>query len=67
MLRYVVTRFITMLLVLFVVSAALFSLSHAAPGGPLASLVPPDMVGDSGPLIEAKTKEFGLDQPLPVQ
>ena len=25
------------------------------------------MVGDSGPLIEAKTKEFGLDQPLPIQ
>lgn len=67
MLRYVLTRFTTMVLVLLVVSVALFSLSHAAPGGPLASLVPPDLVGDSGPLIAAKTKEFGLDQPLPVQ
>ncbi|MEO8830383.1 ABC transporter permease [Lapillicoccus sp.] len=67
MVRYLVTRFATMVLVLVAVSMALFALSHAAPGGPLASLVPPDLVGDSGPLIAAKTKEFGLDQPLPLQ
>lgn len=67
MVRYIVTRFLTMVLVLIVVSVALFALSHAAPGGPIASLVPPDLVGDAGPLIAAKTKEFGLDQPLPVQ
>lgn len=56
-----------MLFVLWLVSLGLFTLSHSAPGGPIASLVPPDQVGDSGPLIEAKTKEFGLDQPLPAQ
>lgn len=67
MVRYITGRLITMMIVLLVVSIALFSLSRAAPGGPLASLVPPDMVGESGPLIAAKMKEFGLDQPLPVQ
>ncbi|QDW30633.1 ABC transporter permease [Arthrobacter sp. KBS0702] len=67
MVRYIAVRFATMVLVLVVISVALFSLSRAAPGGPLASLVPPEMVADSGPLIAAKMKEYGLDQPLPVQ
>ncbi|MGJ6981514.1 ABC transporter permease [Aestuariimicrobium soli] len=67
MLRYLLSRVLTMLLVLFVISIALFGLSHAAPGGPLAMLIPPDQLGDSQALIEAKTKEYGLDKPLVVQ
>lgn len=67
MLRFILRRTLTMLLVLFVVSVALFALSRSAPGGPLASLVPPDQIATAGPLIEAKMKEFGLDQPLIVQ
>ncbi len=67
MARYVATRLLTMLLVLAVVSVGLFALSHSAPGGPLASLIPPDQIGDSQALIEAKTKEFGLDKPLTTQ
>lgn len=67
MLRYIAMRIFTMILVLFAVSVGLFALSRSAPGGPLASLVPLEQVGDAGPLIEAKSKEFGLDKPLPVQ
>lgn len=67
MLRFVLTRLLTMVLVLLFVSLGLFGLSHAAPGGPLASMIPVDQLGDSQELIEAKIKEYGLDQPLPVQ
>lgn len=67
MLRYLAGRVATMVLVLLAISLGLFALSHSAPGGPLASLIPIDQVGDSQALIEAKTKEFGLDKPLPVQ
>ena len=67
MARYLLIRVATMLLVLWLVSVGLFFLSHAAPGGPIASLVPPDEIGMAGPLIEQKIKEFGLDQPLPIQ
>lgn len=67
MLRFLATRLATMVGVLLLISLGLFFLSHSAPGGPLASLVPPDQVGDSQALIEAKKKEFGLDKPLPVQ
>ncbi len=67
MTRYLLIRFATMIFVLWVVTVGLFFLSHAAPGGPIASLVPPDQVGLAGPLIAEKIKEFGLDKPLPVQ
>ena len=67
MARYLVIRISTMIFVLWLVTVGLFALSHAAPGGPIASLVPPDQVGNSGPLIAAKIKEFGLDQPAVVQ
>lgn len=56
-----------MVVVLLAISLGLFALSHAAPGGPIASMIPLDQVGDSQALIEAKIKEFGLDKPLPVQ
>lgn len=67
MTRYLLIRFATMIFVLWVVTVGLFFLSHSAPGGPIASLVPPDQIGNSGPLIAAKIAEFGLDQPLIVQ
>lgn len=67
MARYLLIRFATMVFVLWLVTVGLFFLSHAAPGGPIASLVPPDQVGLAGPLIQEKIKEFGLDKPLPVQ
>lgn len=67
MFRYAASRLATMLLVLWVISVALFVLSRAAPGGPIAMMVPPELIESSQALVEAKMKEFGLDQPLPVQ
>lgn len=67
MVRYLAARLGSMLLVLLAISVGLFGLSQAAPGGPLGSMIPLDQVGDSQALIEAKTKEFGLDKPLPTQ
>ena len=67
MVRYLLIRVATMIFVLWLVSVGLFFLSHAAPGGPIASLVPPDQVGLSGPLIQEKIHEFGLDKSLPIQ
>lgn len=61
------SRLGTMVLVLFVISLALFGLSRAAPGGPLGSLIPPDQVEHAEALRERLIAEYGLDQPLPVQ
>ncbi|MGV9194756.1 ABC transporter permease [Microbacterium sp. MC2] len=48
---------------------AAFVLVRMLPGSPLDMLIPPDArTGpDSAAYIEAVTKQFGLDQPLPVQ
>ena len=62
--RYVVTRLIGLLFVLFMVSIIAFLLMHSVPGGPFA----PD---ERGRLPEATRQaqlaKYGLDQPLYVQ
>ncbi len=67
MLRYVTVRVASSLVVLFLVTVGLFWLSHMAPGGPLGALIPLDSAASAQELIAAKTKEFGLDQPLYAQ
>lgn len=64
MLRYIVTRAIASLPVLFVISLAAFALMHIAPGDPVAF-----MLGRNAPpeAYERTRKDLGLDKPLPVQ
>lgn len=62
--RYVITRLIGLVFVLFMVSLIAFLLMHAVPGGPFA----PD---ERGRLPEAtrqaQLQKYGLDQPIYVQ
>ena len=62
MTRYIVRRFLWMLLVLFVVSLITFLLMHAVPGGPFdkEKAVPPEILAN----LNAK---YHLDEPLPKQ
>ncbi len=60
---YVLRRIVQGVAVLFVVSAAIFVIVHAAPGGP-ALLNQPDM----DPNVAKEMRQaLGLDDPLPVQ
>ncbi|MBI2207727.1 MAG: ABC transporter permease [Candidatus Rokubacteria bacterium] len=60
---YVVRRIAQGLIVLFVVSAAIFVIVHSAPGGP-ALLNQPDM----DPTVAKEMRQsLGLDDPIPVQ
>lgn len=64
MLRYIVTRALASIPVLFVISLAAFALIHIAPGDPVAF-----MLGRNAPpeAYARMRKQMGLDQPLPVQ
>lgn len=64
MTRYLVTRFLGILFVMFAVSILAFVLMHSVPGGPFS-------IDESGRLPEAtkqaQLERYGLDRPLPVQ
>ena len=60
---YVLRRLFQGLVLLVVVSAAIFTIVHAAPGGP-ALLIHPDMDPTQ---VKAMERQLGLDDPIPVQ
>jgi peptide/nickel transport system permease protein len=64
MLRYLTSRFVGMLAVLALVAVLVFALTRAASGDPVAVLL-----GDQATAadIARVQKQYGLDQPLPVQ
>ena len=61
--RYLIRRLAQGAAVLFVVSAVVFAIVHAAPGGP-ALLNNPDV---DPKMAKEMEKELGLDDPIPVQ
>lgn len=65
MARFVVTRIVSMVPVVFIVSILVFLMIHLTPGDPVQV-----MLGQSGASAEQVAKvrhSLGLDQPLPVQ
>ena len=65
MTRFVVTRIVSMIPVVFIVSILVFLMIHLTPGDPVQV-----MLGQSGASAEQVAKvrhDLGLDQPLPVQ
>lgn len=65
---FLVRRLISTVVVFFFITVAIFGLVHAAPGDPVAQLIPPSMYNSgSKAFIEQKRHELGLDQPLPLQ
>ena len=63
MTAYIIRRLLQSVVLLFVVSVAVFSIVHLAPGGP-AVLLNPDI---DPKLAEQFAEQLGLNDPLPVQ
>lgn len=64
MLRYVLRRIGQAAVVIFIVSIVVFLMVHMVPGNVVTVLAGTDPTPE---VVEALTKRFGLDQPLPVQ
>ena len=64
MLRYIVRRALNIIVVLFGMTLFVFLLLHLAPGSPVYRLV--GELGTAADIAELE-RQFGLDQPLPVQ
>lgn len=64
MTEYLVRRVLQSILVLFLITLATFALIHAAPGGPLAVMLPK---GLSQEAIKQQIHLLGLDQPVYIQ
>jgi len=72
MFKYILKRLFYILLVLVLVTGALFVIYRTMPGDPVDIFLPPEMAMTMRPEeVEAMRadiiEEFGLDQPLPVQ
>ncbi len=66
MLKYVLRRFILMLVVMFGISVITFCISHMVPGDPLAANLGQTAMSDPQ-IVAAYEAKWGLDKPLPVQ
>jgi peptide/nickel transport system permease protein len=64
MTRFIASRLLYTLLILFGVSVVAFGLIHLIPGDPLDILLPPEAPKE---VIERLKVEFGFDQPLYIQ
>lgn len=64
MIEYIIRRLIFMVVVLLLLSIAVFTIAHLTPGSPIDRLAGPR----ASPETRARlTAEYGLDQPWPVQ
>lgn len=61
---FIIKRLAFLVLMLFGLLVVTFSISHVAPGDPAALAAGPDATRE---MVETIRKEYGLDQPLPVQ
>ena len=68
MLRYLVTRLMSMIPVVLLATVAVFSLLYLSPGDPVRLLVPSDeMANISVERLDEIREELGLNRPVPVQ
>jgi peptide/nickel transport system permease protein len=64
MASFIVRRIFQTLIVVLLVTVAVFAVMHSMPGDPVVMMLGPDASAEQ---IEHYTELFGLDQPLPVQ
>src|SRR5215212_6490823 len=64
MLRYIITRFVGLLVVLWAMTVVMFALTRAIPGDPVAGLAG---YGTPTYVIEAMREQMGLNRPLHEQ
>lgn len=63
---FVARRLLLAILILFIITIATFSLAHAVPGDPLATLIG-ERQADRPEVRQVLARRWGLDKPLPVQ
>lgn len=63
--RYLQSRLLQALLLLWLVSMIAFAILHLAPGGPLSQFLATGTLGPED--VERLMAQYGLDRPLPVQ
>ncbi|NVM92947.1 peptide/nickel transport system permease protein [Variovorax sp. SG517] len=63
--RYLLSRLLQALLLLWLVSMIAFAILHLAPGGPLSQFLATGTLGPED--IERLMAQYGLDRPLPLQ
>lgn len=63
--RYLVKRLLVAVLVLLVVTVAVFSMLHLTPGDPVTAMLSEDIVDPS--VAASLRKQLGLDQPVVIQ
>jgi peptide/nickel transport system permease protein len=65
---YLTRRLLINIFVFFIITIAIFTLVHKAPGDPIAMMIPPDQLNSSSAAyIAQKRHELGLDRPVVVQ
>jgi peptide/nickel transport system permease protein len=65
---YLIRRLLINIGVFWVISVAIFALTRATPGDPIAMMIPPEQLNSgSAAYIEARRAELGLDQPIVIQ
>lgn len=63
---YIARRLLLSVLILFIMTIAVFSLAHAVPGDPLATLIG-ERMADRPEVRATLERRWGLDRPLPIQ
>jgi len=63
-LLYILRRLLYAIPIALAVSAVCFSLVYLAPGDPVNALLPADATPD---VIQRLKKDYGFDQPIPIQ
>ncbi len=64
MFLFICRRIVYTVPIALAVAVVCFSLVHLAPGDPLSAVIPPDA---SAEVVEALSKAYGMDRPLPMQ
>lgn len=65
---YLIRRLLINIGVFWVITVAIFGLTRASPGDPIAMQIPPELLNSgSAEYIAARRAELGLDQPVVVQ
>lgn len=68
MVAYLTRRLAINIFVFVIITIAIFTLVHKAPGDPIAMMIPPDQLNSSSAaFIAHKRHELGLDRPVVVQ
>jgi len=66
--KYILARLVIAVPMVIAISLVTFVVSNLAPGDPVTAMVDPQAIAEMPPgYLEARTKQLGLDKPMPVR